>query len=542
MAQKSPKSRNPAQETHDTDENFSGNPGSSEKWIYINYDQLSRENPLLQAADPKTIHIVFVETSAKPAKRPYHKQKLILLISAMRHFAKELRQKGYNIHSLFNKDGYKSALQKLQKEQKMEKIHCLEIQELEVRSELEQLPFIEFHPNTLYLSDRDEWLQIFPGDIYPSKKKYLHETFYRFMRKKYNILLDENEKPIGGKWNLDHENRSNWTKKDPLPPPIPWIKPDNLTQEVIAQIDKYYPDSFGSSANFGWPVTRKDSLIWLEHFVKNSLLHFGRYEDAMDIEEPYLFHSLLSPLIHLGLLHPWEVITRALQEYEMSLKRKNESDRIPLASIEGFIRQILGWREYMRHIYLENSKNFNTGNYFGHKNPLPPVYWGKKSGMRCMDSIIETVWNRGYSHHITRLMVLSNFANLMNVSPHALNEWFWIGYTDAYEWVVTPNVVGMGTHADGGITATKPYIASANYIKKMAPSYCKACKFKANLLLEEDACPFNALYWNFIGEHASFYSKARRADFSLNTWMKFSDEKKKGIQKKAREIWNLFGK
>lgn len=549
-----------------------------DRWIFIPFDQISFYNQLIfpylskseqsnldlddkvftlftqqqdsnskatakdKERERESICFLFVETSAKPNRRPYHKQKLVLLLSAMRHFAKQLGEMGFQILYQFSELDYAACLLEIKNEFAIHEIHCLEIQEPEVAQPFEACKWMKFQPNNLYLCSRDEFREIFPKG-----SKYLHETFYRKMRIKFQLLLEDSKqekkgktisyKPLGGKWNLDHENRSNWKKTDPIPLAQAWVKLDEISQEVAELISRRYPKSFGSLENFQWPVDRKETLHWLGHFARNLLIHFGKYEDAMSIEEPYLFHSLLSPLIHLGLLHPYEVVQFCVKEYEL---RYNTSEEIPLASLEGFVRQIIGWREYMRHIFLENVMKYKKANTLKHKNPLPGLYWGKNSGLKCLDSTVELVIKRGYSHHITRLMVLSNFANLMLVDPHELNEWFWIAYIDAFEWVVTPNVVGMGTYADGGICATKPYISSANYIKKMGPEYCKSCKYKATGLLEEDACPFNALYWDFIGRNLELYKKQGRVDFAVSRWNSFDKEKKQQISLKANQIRSEF--
>lgn len=501
---------------------------SNKKWVFVCFDQLSWENSLLKKSNPKDTNLIFIETESKPKKRPYHKQKLVLLLSAMRHFAKEAKEKGYTVHYIHHPLGYKEGLQKLKDQFHIPKIYTLDIQENEVRETLNNLNWIEFHENNLYLSNKNDFEEAFKNS-----KKFIQETFYRFMRKKLNILIDANGFPVGGKWNFDEENRYAWKiNKDPKPAPVPWIPKDNITNQVIDLVKKKFTNCYGSIDNFGWPVTRKDATKWLHHFIKNNLPYFGRFEDAMDPSEPFLFHSMLSPLIHLGLLHPREVLEKALEEYSSRPKE------IPLSSIEGFVRQIIGWREYMRHIYQKNIEHYKKTNYFHFTRNLPAFYWGRKSGMNCVDSIIQVVWERGYSHHITRLMVLSNFANLIGVDPHQLNEWFWIAYVDAYEWVVTPNVIGMGTYADGGLCSTKPYIASANYIKKMAPNFCKNCQYNPEHLLEEDACPFNSLYWNFVANN----NKPNPRDFSYQTWSRFSREKQKQIQIKAKALIEKFTK
>jgi deoxyribodipyrimidine photolyase-related protein len=493
-------------------------------WKFVLYDQLSHDHPLL--SDPNA-GLIFIETSAKPALRPYHKQKLVILLSSMRHFAMEMKERGFPILYWYSEKFYDQALLEILEKFQIPKFEMLEAAEKEVSIPISKLDQCIVHKNTLFLSDEEEFNKLFQG------KSYLQETFYKYMRKKYNILIETKSgkpEPVGGQWNFDKENRLPHKKGDPLPFPYPRIPVDAITKEVIDLIESKYQNHWGDCKTFAWPVTRKDSLIWLDHFVKNLLPYFGPFEDAMNPEEPFLFHSLLSPLIHLNLISPKEVIQSALEAYKKG--------KVNLSCVEGFVRQILGWREYMRNLYNSKYQEYQKSNFFQHKGNLPPLYWGKKSGLDCLDSAVSFVYQHGYSHHIYRLMVLSNFANLTETNPHELNHWFWSAYIDAFEWVVTPNVVGMGTFADGGISSTKPYIASANYISKMGSGHCKRCKYNPKGLLEEDACPFNALYWNFIDKKEKFYQTSARRDFGLLHLNKMDPARRKAIREKAKNLIN----
>ncbi len=495
----------------------------SKKTIFILFDQLSEFHSLI--TDPKKEILIFIETSAKPKLRNYHKQKLVLLLTSMREFALEKANSGFEIIYHYSDNFYDEAILEIKTKFQLDQIFLLEPSEWEIGSKLEKLNFLEIITNELFLIQENEFDQIFKD-----KKKYLLETFYRYMRKKYNILMD-NEKPIGGKWNFDDENREVFKYKDLVP--ISNFKKNNskILNEVIELVNSKYKNHIGSTEIFFYATTRTEALEWLNQFIENYLPLFGKYEDAISIQYPFLFHSLLSPYLNLGLLTPIECIQAAIQSYT---KKKS-----PLNSVEGFIRQILGWREYMRMVYLKNKIKYQELNYFNHKYHLPEFYYKGNSGMFCIDDTVKNLNQFAYSHHITRLMILSNLANLLNINPKELNNWFWEIYIDAYEWVVTPNVIGMGLYADGGIISTKPYIASANYIKKMGPELCKSCKYNPEKTFEENACPFNSLYWNFISDKEEFYKSGSR-DYSYLNLKKMDKKKLEMIKTKAKNIKKEF--
>jgi deoxyribodipyrimidine photolyase-related protein len=272
-------------------------------------------------------------------------------------------------------------------------------------------------------------------------------------------------------------------------PPLPSFAPDELTQQALAAVEQHCPDAVGSTEGFDLAVTRAQALRALEDFVGQRLADFGPFEDAMSSNEGVLFHSLLSPLLNIGLLEPLEMSEAAVAAYQRG--------QAPLSSVEGFVRQIIGWREYMYYRYWELMPGLHEANSWNHTRPLPSFYWSGATQMRCMAHAIGRVLEQGYSHHIERLMLLCNFALLAGIDPAAVNSWFHECYIDAYDWVVTPNVIGMGLNADGGVIATKPYIASASYIHKMS-DYCGGCSYDYKARVGEKACPFNTLYWNFL--------------------------------------------
>lgn len=461
------------------------------RWVFLLYDQLRPEHPLL-GGPPAETGVVYVETSAKPARRPYHKQKLALLLSAMRHDALTRGSRGHPVLYRFSERWYDGALAEVQETFALDRVEVLAPAEAEVRVPLSRLPWLEIRPNSLFVTD-----EAFYRSVFPKPGRRLLETFYRAARKTTGLLMD-GALPAGGAWNLDAENRQTWKGKPPVPP-RPSFPADAITREVLALVEDRYPHAFGSLARFDWPVTAEDAGRGADHFFDNLLPSFGPFEDAMADAEPALFHSLLSPSINLGLLDPLALCRRAETAW-----RRGEA---PLASVEGFVRQLLGWREFVRHVYEEHREEYGRANALEADLPVPSWYWGEPSGLRCLDLTVRTVLDTGHSHHITRLMVLSNLATLLGVDPQRLNRWFWIAYVDAYEWAVTPNVVGMGTWGDGGIFATKPYVSSGKYVQRMGPSLCRGCAFDPKRTEGERACPFNHLYWDFLDRHHERFAR-----------------------------------
>jgi deoxyribodipyrimidine photolyase-related protein len=335
-------------------------------------------------------------------------------------------------------------------------------------------------------------------------------------------------KPIGGKYSFDAENRLPW--KNELPVPVrPSFAPDEITQEVMAMIEERHPDTFGNLAGFDLAVTRADAEAVWAFALERCLPYFGPWEDAMSSQHPDLFHSMTSPLLNLTLLRPRDVVEQVAEAHAAGI--------VPLASAEGFIRQILGWREFIRHIH-EATDGFRTiepnaaPNALSAHRKLPPVYWGTRSGMNCMDTIVRGVVADGWSHHITRLMVLSNLATLCGFSPRELTDWFWFAYIDAYDWVVEPNVLGMATFADGGLTATKPYVSGAAYIHKMS-DYCGSCKLNPKQTLGAGSCPFTALYWSFLERNEQALAPLNRMAMPLATMRKRNAAERTALRERA---------
>lgn len=474
--------------------------------------ECSRAVAPIPKAPRDDVVVVLLESVAKGASLPWHRQKLVLILSAMRHFAESLQRAGYQVR-FERAASYSEGLVSLARETGARQVVVTEAREWDMQEELlraedalrkRDVPLVR-RPDRGFLATREEFAEWAEG-----RKEYRMEWFYRDMRRKWNVLMDDNGKPEGGSWNYDAENRKPWPKGKAVPPPF-HVEPDSMTRGQMARVAKW-PEAWGSVASFGLPVTRADAKQWLERFVVERLGMFGPYEDAMVHGEHELLHSALSSIINVGLLHPLEVVRRAEQAY-----REGE---VPIASAEGFIRQILGWREFMRGMYWQLMPGLRTTNALDATHGLPRWFWapdgeayGGKTGaaceMRCLADSLRQVRDHGRTHHINRLMVQSSFATLLGVEPAALSRWFWAAFTDAYEWVELPNVAGMGTFGDGGAIASKPYVSTGAYIKRMG-NHCASCRYDPKQKSGADACPFTVLYWDFLARHRERFVKHPR--------------------------------
>lgn len=453
--------------------------------IWILGDQLFPHHLLLDPAQKSHRVVVMIEAIDRMQERRAHKHKVILVVSAMRHFAESLQQQGWRV-DYREADNFQAGLRDHLAEYQPQKLWMMESAEWELQQLQHQHASklklsVEIIKNSNFLVE-----QLAPEE--KIGKKLILENFYRAMRKHFGVLLEKNDVPSGEAWNFDHENRKPYHAKIKPLPPISFA-PDATTQAVIAKVDAACPDNISATTNFHLAVTRAQALKALEDFIENRLPNFGAYEDAMAQDEPILFHSVLSPLLNIGLLEPLEIVQRAEAAYR--------AGSAPINSVEGFIRQIIGWREYVYWRYHKMMPGFHTLNHWNSSRKLPDFFWTAKTSMNCLQQIIGRVLASGYSHHIERLMVLCNFALLAGINPKEVNDWFLSVYFDAYDWVVTPNVIGLGLCADGGIVGTKPYIASAAYINKMS-NYCQSCAYNPKVRTGDDACPFNYLYWNFL--------------------------------------------
>lgn len=448
------------------------------------YDQLSDRIGPLTREPARDIGIVLVESPWKAARRPYHRQKLFTVLANQRHFALEQAERGVAVRYVVHNGPYSEALKPVLAE--VGELRVMRPAERELRQDVSVLCLA--NNSGLVEIPHEGWLST-PEDFSTSEgaPPFRMDRFYRHMRKKTGLLM-QGGKPLGGKLSHDAENRKPW-RGDPAVPKRPHFAPDEISLEVAALIEKHFSTHPGTLQPDALPVTRADIDRYWAWVQRECLPLFGPYEDAMSTKEPHLFHTLLSPLINLHRLLPREVVEAAARL------------PLPLASQEGFIRQVLGWREYMRHIH-EVTDGFRVrpdGTPLQERTgvPLPRAFWDASSGLHCLDSVVKTVWRDGFSHHITRLMVLSNIAQLIDASPRELSNWFWEAYTDAYDWVVEPNVLGMGTFAFGDLLTTKPYISGAAYIHRMS-DYCGSCAFDP-----KTDCPLTPLYWAYLARHES---------------------------------------
>ena len=469
--------------------------------------------------------VILIESSNYVRQRPYHQQKLVLVWSAMRHFAEALKKDNWQVTYEIAAD-FATPLENW--------IEQYQITQLQITSPCDR-PFLKliqsldlncevvFLPDNHFLWDKDEFIS-----WAKSRNRLLMEDFYREGRKRFNILMD-GKNPVGGKWNYDLQNRKPPKKSLQTPEPLTF-KPDAVTKEVIDWVKQEKFSNYGKIEPFNWAVTREQALQVLTYFAEESLPQFGTYQDAMVTGEYTMWHGLISPYLNLGLLEPMEVIDAVETAYYQQ--------ELPLNSVEGFIRQVMGWREYMHGIYHYQDEEYGQSNWFDHHRPLPEFYWNaSKTEMNCLRQTLIQVEEIGYGHHIQRLMVLNNFALIAGVSPQEIENWFHSAFIDAYDWVMQTNVIGMGQFADGGVLASKPYAASANYINKMS-DYCGDCKYKKSDRTGDKACPFNFFYWDFLHRHRDRLKSLGRMNLVLSHFKRISNEELDRITALAREWWD----
>lgn len=491
-------------------------------------DQLSHNLASLQDIDAKKDIILMCEVLEETQYVKHHKKKIVFLFSAMRHFAQELKNKGYRVHytkinASHNTGSFSGEVACAVDKYQIERIVITEPGEYRVLKMIQTWSkklhvSVDVREDDRFLASRNEfaaWAE--------SRKQLRMEYFYREMRQKYNILMHQN-KPIGGQWNFDQDNRLPATDTLTIPKPYR-ARTDSITDDVVKTVEKMFNEHFGDIEPFHFAVTRKQALKALKIFIDERLKDFGSYQDAMVQDEPWMYHAHIGLYLNCGLLLPLECIQAA----EKALKEK----KAPINSVEGFIRQILGWREFIRGIYWHQMPNYAKANFFEAKRKLPSFYWDANTSMNCLRQCVQETKKNAYAHHIQRLMVLGNFALLADIHPKQVNEWFLTVYADAYEWVELPNVTGMALFADGGILASKPYAAGGSYIKKMS-NYCDSCRYKVQQKNGPQACPFNYLYWDFLQRHRTKLKKNPRVAMMYRTYDRMTNEKKQAITDDSR--------
>jgi len=470
--------------------------------------------------------VALCEVAAEGRYVPHHPQKIALILAAMRHFAETLRERGYRVHysALDDPDNAQALMPEAHRLAAL--YACDEIRVVRPGEwRLWQAMREQEHAALPWRLLEDDRFYTTPEDFasWASGRKSLRlEYFYREQRRRSGLLM-EGEQPAGGKWNYDHDNREP-LPREPALPELPRHRHDDTTRTVIALVAEHFGDHFGSLEGFHWPVTRRQALVDLRHFITHLLPDFGRHQDAISDREPFLFHSRLAAALNLGLLAPREVCEAAEREYL--------EGRAPLNSVEGFIRQILGWREYVRGLYWTRMPDYKRGNALAAHQALPACYWSGDTELRCLKRAIEMTRDNAYAHHIQRLMVTGNFALLCDVSPEALCDWYLAVYADACEWVELPNTLGMVLHADGGLMGSKPYCASGKYIDRMS-DHCRHCRYDPKRMTGEDACPLNSLYWRFLERHAEGLSANPRMKLIYGSLARMNEEKRQAIRHQA---------
>lgn len=495
-------------------------------------DQLNHQHTWY-SHDKEDIHYFMAEMRQETDYVTHHIQKIVAFFQSMRNFAKWLQEKQYGVtyFELNHEDNEQDLvlnLKKLIKEKKITKFEYQLPDEYRLDQQLKAFcKTLEIETEAFetehFLTSRTDLRNFFKG-----KKQYTMEYFYRYMRKRYDIMMITKTDPEGGKWNFDQSNRKKWLGT----PSVPDEKKFNKdVTEIIQLIKDCKVTTVGNidPDNFNWPTSRKESLAALDYFCKYLLIHFGDYQDAMHPDEKYFFHSRLSFAMNSKLLHPMEVIETVITHWQ------ENQDQIHISQTEGFVRQILGWREYMRGIYWMKMPEYKKLNHLNNHNPLPDFYWTANTKMNCMRSSIKQSLEDAYAHHIQRLMITGNYALLTQTHPDQVDQWYLGVYIDAIEWVEITNTRGMSQFADGGIVATKPYVSSGSYINKMS-TYCKGCHYKVSKKTEEDACPFNALYWNFLDEKREYFKNNQRMSMMISLLDKMDKEKLEALKYRAKTI------
>jgi deoxyribodipyrimidine photolyase-related protein len=493
-------------------------------------DQLSSRLEIVTGADKARDVFLMAEVMAEASYVRHHVKKIAFLFSAMRHYAQALRAAGYTVrYAALEDPGNSQSLEGeiLQAAEALApaRVMVTEPGEWRLREGFEALRLalaapLEILPDTRFLcahAEFDAWAE--------GRRELRMEFFYREMRRRHDVLMEADGQPAGGRWNFDAENRKP-PKAGLTSPPRLSFRKDAITLEVLDLVRRRFADGYGRLEPFHFAVTRGQALRELDHFIAHILPGFGDHQDAMVRGEPYLRHSLLAAYINAGLLYPLEVCRKAEAAFR--------EGRAPLNAAEGFIRQILGWREFVRGVYWRFMPGYVERNALEATEPLPWLYWSGETAMACMREALAHTHDHAYSHHIQRLMITGNFALLAGLEPKAVHEWYLAVYADAYEWVEAPNTLGMALHADGGLVASKPYAASGAYIRRMS-NFCQGCAYDPTVSVGERACPFNALYWDFMARHRDRFSRNARMPYVYATWDKMGEDRQAALRRQAQD-------
>ena len=487
--------------------------------ILVLGDQLTHSLPALAQSNPDTDVVLMAEVNHEATYVKHHLIKITLIFSAMRHFAHELKERGFQVVyvTIDDPNNLGNLFKEVEKARLQHQCHHIKVThpgEFRLLEDFKQWSDVLKVPVTICDDDRFLATTADFATWAEGRKQLRMEYFYRDMRRRYHILI-EDSKPVGGKWNYDQQNRKQFDPTIAIPERTSFI-PNEITRAVMNAVQKLYSAHMGSTDAFNLAVTREQALIVLDEFLETRLSNFGDFQDSLVQDEHYLFHSHISAYLNIGLLLPMEVILAAEQMYQKG--------KAPLNAVEGFIRQVLGWREYVRGLYWLKMPEYASENHLNAQRKLPNFYWTAQTDMNCLSQSVSTTIDNAYAHHIQRLMVLGNFALLTGIHPKEVNEWFLAVYTDAFEWVEMPNVSGMATFADGGVMASKPYASSGAYIHKMS-NYCQHCHYNVKEKQGATACPFNYLYWDFLHRNGARLANNPRLAMPYRTLSRMAQDK-----------------
>ena len=488
--------------------------------IFILGDQLSRSLPNLMSADRKKDIVFMCEVAEETTYVPHHKQKLVFILSAMRHFAEELREDGWQVDYVRlddaeNSGSFTSELTRAVKRHKPQSVTLVHPGEKRVLGDIQRWRDTSETPLKIYHDNRFVTDLAFFQKWAEGRKTLRMEYFYREVRKATGLLM-QGDDPAGGEWNYDQDNRKPASDDLFLPKRLRF-EADAITRDVIDMVEDRFAGHFGTTEAFGYAVTASDAERALDHFIKEALPCFGDYQDAMLAGHQFLYHSLISPYINAGLLDPMKACRKAEDAWM--------AGKAPLNAVEGFIRQIIGWREYVRGMYWTSEDDYTRQNALNAHRPLPGYFWSADTKMACVKAVVEQTRDQAYAHHIQRLMVTGVFCLLAGIDPHEVHEWYLSVYVDAFEWVEAPNVIGMALYADGGKLGSKPYAASGAYINRMS-DYCEGCQYSVSKKTGENACPYNSLYWDFLIRNRERLENNPRISRSYSTWDRMKDDRK----------------
>ncbi|OYZ14664.1 MAG: cryptochrome/photolyase family protein [Sphingomonadales bacterium 28-64-96] len=493
-------------------------------------DQLSHTLASLRAVTPAEAVVLMMEVADEATYVPHHPQKIALFFSAMRHFADELHEQGWTVDYVRLDDPANTgdfAGEVARAAQRHSATRIVTVAGGEWRVVESQRQWGERTRLPLTVLDDDRFLCTIEQFAAWAKgrKRMIMEDFYRIMRRQTGLLMD-GDQPVGGQWNYDQENRKSVPKGHRFTPPVRFA-PDAITAEVMALVAGRFGNHFGSIEGFSWAVTREQALAALKDFITHRLAGFGDYQDAMVTGEDVLNHSLLAPALNLGLLSPLEVCQAAEAAYV--------AGTAPLNAVEGFIRQILGWREYVRGLYWFAGPDYTARNHLAATRPLPALFWGAPTDLKCLSQAVDATRRNAMAHHIQRLMILGNFAMLTGTDPAEVHRWYLAVYADALEWVEAPNVIGMSQFADGGLMATKPYAAGGAYVNRMS-DHCKSCRYDVKHRTGPTACPLNSLYWDFLARHEETLKNNQRLWRMYDGWRRFAPDEQARIRAQAAQF------